>query len=130
MTFLLDTNAIIAIFQGDAVMLGHLRQHHPADFGLSAIVAQEMFYGAYKSRRVDANLERIEGLRFEVVAFDHEDACCAGAIRARLAAAGTPIGPYDSLIAGQAVTRDLTIVTHNTKEFQRVDGLRVEDWMS
>lgn len=130
MTFLLDTNAVIAILKGDEVMLRHLRQHHPADFGLSAVVAHELFYGAYKSRRVEANLGRIEGLRFEMVALDYEDARCAGAIRARLATARTPIGPYDSLIAGQAVARDLIVVTHNTKEFQQVDGLRFEDWMS
>jgi len=66
-------------------------------------------------------------LQFEVVEFDREDARQAGELRAALAAAGTPIGPY-VLIAGQALARSLILVTHNTGEFQRVPGLRFEDW--
>ena len=65
-------------------------------------------------------------MQFEVLDFDREDARQAGELRARLAAAGTPIG--DVLIAGQALARGLTLVTHNTGEFQRVPGLRIEDW--
>jgi len=67
-------------------------------------------------------------LQFEIVGFDQEDSRQAGAVRAMLAAVGTPIGPYDVLIAGQARARDLTLITRNTGEFSRVDGLRVEDW--
>ena len=59
---------------------------------------------------------------------DGGDARCAAEIRAVLNAAGTPIGSYDILIAGQAVARELTLVTHNTREFSRVQGLRIEDW--
>jgi tRNA(fMet)-specific endonuclease VapC len=65
---------------------------------------------------------------FPVLDFDQRDAYVAGDIRAALAAKGTPIGPYDALIAGQARARDLVVVTNNTGEFARVDGLRVEDW--
>jgi tRNA(fMet)-specific endonuclease VapC len=67
-------------------------------------------------------------LQFEVLDFDRENARQAGELRTRLAAAGTPIGAYDVLIAGQALARALTLVTHNTGEFQRVPGLRIEDW--
>jgi tRNA(fMet)-specific endonuclease VapC len=87
-----------------------------------------LFYGAYKGRRRAENLARVEALQFEVVEFDREDARQAGEIRAALAAAGTPIGPYDVLIAGQAMARALTLITHNTREFERVPGLHVEDW--
>lgn len=128
MRFLLDTNAVVALLRGDPVFLSRLRAHPPGDFGLSAIVAHELFYGAFRSARREANMARVEGLRFEVVAFDAEDARAAGAVRAALAAAGAPIGPYDALIAGQALARELTLVTHNTREFARVEGLRVEDW--
>ncbi|MFJ1260290.1 PIN domain-containing protein [Cupriavidus sp. CuC1] len=62
--------------------------------------------------------------------FDREDARHAGELRAALAAVGTPTGPYDVLTAGQARARALTLITHNTREFQRVAGLRVEDWES
>jgi tRNA(fMet)-specific endonuclease VapC len=126
--FLLDTNAVIAVLKGHDGVLARLRRHAPADFGLSATVAHELVYGACNSRRVAENLARIAALRFEVLAFEAEDAEAAGALRARLAAAGTPLGPYDALIAGQALARGLAVVTHNTREFARVEGLRVEDW--
>lgn len=128
MKFLLDTNAVIALLKGDPDFMVRLKEHRPEDFGLSAIVFHELFYGAFKSQRVTANLERVEELRFETIEFDREDARSAGEIRAQLAKAGLPIGPYDVLIAGQARARDLTLVTHNVREFQRVAGLRMESW--
>jgi tRNA(fMet)-specific endonuclease VapC len=126
--FLLDSNAVIALLKGHAGFLTRLRQYQPADFGIPAIVAHELFYGAYKGQRTPENLARIEALAFEVLEFDREDARAAGELRARLALAGTPIGPYDVLIAGQAVARGLSLVTHNQAEFQRVTGLHIEDW--
>ena len=128
MKFLLDTNAVIALLKGHPGFLGRLRQHLPRDFGIPAIVAHELFYGAYKGQRVAENLARVDALKLEVLEFDREDARQAGELRAKLAAAGTPIGPYDALIAGQALARALTLVTHNTREFQRVPGLHTEDW--
>lgn len=70
----------------------------------------------------------VDALQFSVLEFDEQDARQAGQIRAHLASKGTPIGPYDVLITGQARARELTLVTHNTSEFQRVPGLKVEDW--
>ena len=128
MKYLLDSNAIIALIKGRASLLMRLRQHQASDFGIPVIVAHELYFGAYKGQRQTENLARVEGLRFEVLEFDREDARQAGELRAALAAAGTPIGPYDVLIAGQAMARNLTLITHNTREFQRVAGLRVEDW--
>ncbi len=128
MKFLLDSNAVIALMKGNPGFLAQLRQHQPQDFGLPAIVVHELFYGAYKGVRIAQNVARVEALQFQIVDFDREDARQAGDIRARLAASGTPIGPYDVLIAGQALARGLTLITHNTREFQRVPGLLMEDW--
>lgn len=128
MKYLLDTNAVIAILKGELPILTRLRAHLPADFGMPSIVAHELYYGALKSQRAASNLARIEALQFEVISFDAEDAQHAGEIRAQLANAGTPIGPYDALIAGQARARQLVLVTHNMREFVRVSGLQVEDW--
>ena len=130
MKYLLDTNAVIAILKGEPVMLGRLRAHLPSDFGLPSIVMHELYYGAHKSQRAANNLARVEALQFEVVPFDAEDAQHAGELRARLAAAGTPIGPYDALIAGQARARGLVLVTHNVREFARVGELQVQDWQT
>jgi tRNA(fMet)-specific endonuclease VapC len=70
----------------------------------------------------------VDRLQFEVLDFDKEDSRQAGETRAALAVKGTPIGPYDVLIAGQAMARNLILVTHNTDEFGRVAGLQIEDW--
>ncbi len=98
--------------------------------GFSTIVAHELYFGAYKSAKVAFNLEtlRLAMADFPVIAFERMDAEVSGAVRATLAAKGTPIGPYDVLIAGQAKARDLILVTNNTDEFERVEGLRFEDW--
>lgn len=128
MKFLLDTNAVIAIFKGNSAFTTKLRQYKPEDFGISSIVVHELFYGAFKSQRVAENLARIDNIRFEILEFDREDARQAGEIRAILSERGAPIGPYDILIAGQAIARRLTLVTHNMGEFQRVSGLEIEDW--
>ena len=128
MKYLLDANAAIALLKGHVGFIAHLKQHKPSDVGVPSIVAHELFYGVYRSRRVVENLARVDALQFETLDFDREDARQAGQIRAALNAAGIPIGPYDVLIAGQALARDLTLVTHNLREFKRVAGLEVEDW--
>lgn len=92
------------------------------------MVMHELYFGAFKSRRVEQNIGFLQALDFEILDFQLEDAITAGEIRAVLIARGTPIGPLDLLIAGQAVARDLTLVSNNLREFRRIDQLRVEDW--
>lgn len=131
MRYLLDANAIIALLNDTTSTLARrARQEKPADIAISAIVAHELFYGAFKSRRTTRNVALLDALQFATLAFDKEDARQAGEVRAFLAARGTPIGPYDVLIAGQAVTHNMILVTHNTDEFGRVPGLRIEDWQT
>ena len=130
MRFLLDTNAIIGVLKGNEGLIAKLKQYQPADFGMSSIVSHELAFGAYNSQRVKQNLQIIDGLQFNVLEFSKSDAHAAGEIRATLKKQGTPIGPYDVLIAGQAIARSLILVTNNMKEFKRVHGLSVEDWLS
>jgi tRNA(fMet)-specific endonuclease VapC len=126
--YLLDTNAIIRLTSGHPRLERKFQISDPDDFGIPVIVRHELYFGAFKSRDVQTNLEKIRTLRFEIVPFDDDDARRAGEIRANLRSMGTPIGPFDTLIAGQALARDLTLITHNTREFSRVAGLRIEDW--
>ena len=129
--YLLDTNAVIALLNAvDSPLAQRARQEKPSDIAISAIVAHELFYGAFKSQRTAQNVALVDALQFEVIEFDREDARRAGEVRAYLAAKGTAIGPYDALIAGQAIARDITLITHNTNEFQRVPKLRSEDWQA
>ena len=104
------------------------RQERVDDVAISAVVAHELFYGAFKSLHPARNVALVDALQFPVIEFDREDARQAGGIRAFLAARGTAIGPYDVLIAGQAIARQMILVTHNVDEFQRVPGLSIEDW--
>ena len=129
MRYLLDANAVIALLNDTTCPIARrIRRYAPRAIGVSAVVIHELYYGGFKSRRVEKNVAHVDALQFPVVEFDQEDARQAGEIRAHLALKGTPIGPYDVLIAGQAKARKLTLVTHNTTEFQRVSGLKVEDW--
>ena len=91
-------------------------------------MSYELYYGAFKSRYKSRNLGLLDHIAFEVVPFDAADARAAGSVRANLEAIGRPIGPLDTLIAGQALARGLILVTANTKEFVRVEGLHCEDW--
>lgn len=94
------------------------------------MVVHELYFGAFKSRRVQQNIAFLEALDFEILDFQLQDAITAGEIRATLAARGTPIDPFDLLIAGQAVARDLILVTNHLGEFNRIDALHVEDWQA
>ncbi len=127
----LDTNALIALVaRRSEALMRRVEAMEPGSLAVSAIVAHELAYGAYRSQRVEHNLETLRLLLADLVLldFDREDARTAGEIRADLARRGSPIGPYDVLIAGQAKARGLTLVTNNIGEFSRISGLKVEDW--
>ncbi len=129
MRFLLDTNALIELLRGNQKFIDRLGDHRTADFGVSAVSHHELCFGAYKSKRVEENLRMVHALEFEVLPLSQTDAERAGEIRAALAVKRTPIGPYDVLIAGQVLARSLTLITRNTREFNRVEGLAVENWL-
>jgi tRNA(fMet)-specific endonuclease VapC len=131
MRYLLDANVVIGLLNDPSSKLARrARRERPADVAMSAIVAHELFYGAFKSRRAAHNVALVDALQFLVLEFDKEDARQAGEVRAVLASRGTPIGPFDVLIAGQAKARNLTLVTNNTDGFGRVPGLRLDDWQA
>lgn len=131
MPWLLDTNAVIALVTGRSEPLRRrVEASDPGTLLTSAIVAHELYFGAYRSQKIEFNLETLRLLFTDLVVLDldREDARTAGEIRAVLGRQGTPIGPYDVLIAGQARARGLTLVTNNLSEFRRVPGLALEDW--
>jgi tRNA(fMet)-specific endonuclease VapC len=130
----LDTNAVIAVILERPAQMRLRLQSALAGGGtvaVSAIVLHELWYGVAKSSRPEANAAALAGflgLGLEHWLFDDDDAQEAGEIRAALARAGTPIGPYDLLIAAQARRRGATLVTANEREFARVPGLKTENW--
>ena len=131
MAYLLDTNTCIRYLNGRAPrILQHLQALPQSEILVCAIVKAEMYYGAMKSVDPARTLarQRVFLDAFASLPFDDAAAEAYGRWRAELARRGTPIGPNDLMIAAIALAHDLTLVTHNTTEFSRVDGLRLEDW--
>ncbi len=134
MDYLLDTNACIALINGQPATVRTRLQKTTATGAqafVSSVAAFELWYGVAKSVRQEFNRKRLETFLsgpLTVLPFEDADARAAGAIRAALETAGKPIGAYDVLIAGQALRHELTLVTANVSEFSRVKGLMWQDW--
>jgi tRNA(fMet)-specific endonuclease VapC len=131
--YLLDTNICIYIANHrPSAVLERFQALRPGDVGMSAITYAELVYGAEKSRRVADNLDRLERLRTGIAVLDLTDssARASGKLRAQLEQKGRTIGAYDLLIAGHALSLGVILVTNNTKEFSRVRGLKLENWVA
>ena len=131
MPYLPDTNVWIHhLNPAPSIAKTKLQSHSPSQIVLCDVVKAELYYGAYKSARREANLTVLVALfaGFGSFPFEGEAARLCGEIRADLARKGTPIGPYDLQIAAIALANDCILVTHNTGEFSRIAGLRLEDW--
>ncbi|MFQ5421018.1 MAG: type II toxin-antitoxin system VapC family toxin [Anaerolineae bacterium] len=129
--FLLDTNACIRILNNSSPpLIANMQKHTPDEIFLCAVVKAELTFGAYHSTQVAENLRVLAKFFEPFVSLPFDDACVMnyGRIRAELTRQGTIIGPYDLMIAATAVTHNLTLITHNTREFERVAGLMLEDW--
>ena len=132
MKLLLDTNTCIAIVNRDERIRSHLERHIPSQLRMSAITLAELRFGVAKSahaKRASSNL-RVLLTKVGVVPFDDAATKRYGALRAHLEGLGVPIGPLDTLIAAHALSLHRILVTNNTREFRRVPGLKVEDWLS
>ncbi|MBI5005607.1 MAG: type II toxin-antitoxin system VapC family toxin [Nitrosomonadales bacterium] len=131
MLYLPDTNVWIHhLNPAPSIVKTKLQAHSPSQVILCDVVKAELYYGAYKSARSEANLAVLATLfaSFNSYPLDGEAARLSGEIRADLARKGTPIGPYDVQIAAIALVNDCVLVTHNTGEFSRIEGLKLEDW--
>jgi tRNA(fMet)-specific endonuclease VapC len=130
MAYLLDTNTLIYLFKNTGAVRWHLAQQKDRDIKLCTPVLWELLTGALKSQSPQVQLDRLDLVktRFDILTFDLPAAEAAARIRADLEAKGAPIGPVDTLIAGIALAHNLILVTHNTREFGRVNGLAVQDW--
>lgn len=130
--YMLDTNICIFTIKNKPQVVREAFNRHHGQLAISTVTLMELIYGAEKSAAPERNLAIVEGFaaRLDVLDYDIQGAAHTAQLRAELAKAGTPIGPYDRMIAGHARARGLTLVTTNLREFQRVPGLRVEDWVT
>lgn len=129
MRYMLDTNiCIYCIKQKPAQVFQRLQEHYPVEVCISSVTYAELVHGVEKSQAVERNRLALLLTNIDILDFDAAAAESYGAIRADLEKRGTPIGPLDMMIAGHAKSLGYTIVTNNTKEFNRVLGLNVENW--
>lgn len=132
MKLMLDTNiCIYLIKQQPPSVLERFLSHPVGDIGISSITVAELDYGASKSRQASKNRMALDHFiaPLDVAAFDREAASVYGRIRAALEQKGTPIGAMDLLIAAHAISLGVPLVTNNAREFRRVSGLKVENWV-
>ena len=129
--YLLDTNIVIYTIKNRPKSLREKFNRLQDQMAISSITWGELTYGVERSTQSERNLADIEliAAKLEVISFDRPAADHFGQIRAELYRVGIPIGPYDMMIAGQARARGLILVTNNTREFERIPGLMLENWI-
>ena len=131
MRYMLDTNiCIYAIKHKPEQVFIRLQEHDPMDICISSVTYAELVHGVEKSKVIEKNRVALALLlaNIEIMNFDSLAAESYGKIRADLEKVGTPIGPLDEMIAGHAKALGYTVVTNNTKEFEKVKGLKLENW--
>ncbi len=132
MDFLIDTNICIYILnRRPKAVLDRFENYRSGQIAISSITVAELEYGAKNSSRVNENIERLELFLFpfDILPFDAISGKYYGDIRSNLEKKGTVIGQLDMLIAAQAITNKLTLVTNNQKEFSRIENLKLENWI-
>lgn len=129
--YMLDTNIVIYTIKNRPPKVKALFDAHAAHLCISAVTYAELLYGVEKSQDPHRNQQVVDGLaaRLDVLSFDMAAASHLGQLRAELAKKGTPIGHYDEMIAAHARAAGLILVTNNLREFKRVPGLRLENWV-
>ena len=128
--YALDTNTVIYFFKGLGNVAKHLFSFPPHEIALPSVVLYELQVGIAKSSSPERRRSQLDELLtvVRVLPFTEHETAITAQLRATLEKAGTPIGPLDMMIAGIAIANQATLVTHNTKEFSRIGGLRLEDW--
>lgn len=128
--YLLDTDIVIYTMKNKPSVVRKAFENYHEEIAISSVTLMELYFGVERSAEKSRNLKSVEGLvaRLTVIDFDSYAASHTGDIRACLAKIGRPIGPYDAMIAGHARSRGFILVSNNEKEYERVQGLRLENW--
>jgi predicted nucleic acid-binding protein len=128
--YLLDTDTVIYSMKGVVAVKENLLRHYHSPMKISIITLMELYYGAYKSRKVAGNLAKIKKLEqsFEMIQLDIKTLKLFGILKARLEKKGTPLDDFDLIIASCAFVHRLTLVSNNIKHFQKIKGLKITNW--
>jgi len=128
--YLLDTNTLIYFFKGLGNVSKNLLDHSPKEIAIPSVVIYELQVGIAKSNSPKKREKQLQALlsQVNILDFTCKEAKASASIRATLETKGEPIGPMDTLIAGYALVHNYILVTNNTKEFKKVDGIKLENW--
>ena len=128
--YLLDTDTIIFSLKGHAAVEKNLRSHLHDPMKVSVITLMELYYGAYKSKKVESNLAKIKTLEtsLEIITLGKESVEIFGIYKAKLEKAGSPLDDFDLILGACALAHNLVLVTNNVKHFQRIEGLKLTNW--
>ncbi|MDY6905061.1 MAG: type II toxin-antitoxin system VapC family toxin [Thermodesulfobacteriota bacterium] len=128
--YLLDTNIIIYSLKGHEPVNEQLRYHLNDPIVISTVTLMELYYGAYKSQKVESNLAKVKAIEnaFSVIPVDQDVVEIFGLLKAGLEKNGTPLDDFDLILASAALSNNFILVTNNEKHFQRIEGLTLENW--
>ena len=128
--YLLDTNIVIYILKGHEIVKKNLLKHFHDPISISVITLMELYYGAYKSQKLESNLAKVRALEnsIEVISLGKESVEIFGIQKAKLEKSGIPLDDFDIIQVACAMTHNFTLVTNNTKHFERIEGLKLVNW--
>ncbi|MDP3028618.1 MAG: type II toxin-antitoxin system VapC family toxin [Deltaproteobacteria bacterium] len=128
--YLLDTDTVIYSLKAHPVVQENLRWHYHEPLKISVITLMELYYGAYKSKKTTSNLAKIKTLEnsLEVVTLGKESVDIFGMLKANMESSGTPLDDFDLALASCALAHNLILVTNNSRHFERIEGLKIQNW--
>ncbi|PIP39084.1 MAG: VapC toxin family PIN domain ribonuclease [Desulfobacterales bacterium CG23_combo_of_CG06-09_8_20_14_all_51_8] len=128
--YLLDTDIIIYSLKGNQTVVWNLQLHMNDPLHISAVTLMELYYGAYKSSHVESNLAKVKAIESSMGIFPVSQTLVEifGLLKSNLEKTGTPLDDFDLVLAATALSHNLILVTNNTKHFQRINGLKIENW--
>ncbi|RJP84153.1 MAG: type II toxin-antitoxin system VapC family toxin [Desulfobacteraceae bacterium] len=128
--YLLDTDIIIYSLKGNQAVVRNLQRHLNDPLHISAVTLMELYYGAYKSSQVESNLAKVKAIEssMDIVPVSQGLVEIFGLLKSNLEKTGTPLDDFDLVLGATALSRNLVLVTNNTKHFQRINGLKMENW--
>lgn len=128
--YLLDTDIIIYLLKGHEVVSQNLKKHYYDPIKISTITLMELYYGAYKSQKVESNLAKIKKIEnsLEIIPIGQELVEIFGLLKSKLEKKGKPIDDFDLILASTALSHNMVLVTNNEKHFKRINGLKLENW--
>jgi len=128
--YLLDTDILIYSLKGDEAVQQNLRNHLNDPLQISSVTLMELYYGAYKSQKMESNLAKVRKIEnsLEIIPVSRETAEIFGMLKAKFEVTGMPLDDFDLILAATALSHNLILVTNNECHFQRIDGLKIENW--